>query len=167
MNSAAFIAGLPIQFHPLRNSIASAAEGKKNTSPLRPPPKAVTDGPDDSKANGDDGQLGESRAAMERLFILELTPKGKNRGQCKCIWCEGTKQRKCSWCEGKGYRHEMIKKTWEELSRDIERMQKSDEPVPLEEPQRIPVTCSACSGTKKLRCAYCRGSGTGSYGHAY
>lgn len=144
-----------------------ASEKRKNTSPLRPPLKAVTDAPDDSKDDADDGQLAKSRAAFEQMLKLELTPKSDSKGQCKCIWCDGTKQRKCSWCDGKGVRYEIVNKTWEQLRMDIERMQKSDDPVPLEEPKRVPVQCSACSGTKKLRCAYCRGSGIGSYGHAY
>lgn len=100
------------------------------------------------------------------MLNVEMKTREGHDGKCACIWCDGTKQRRCSWCEGKGVRHEMVTKSWEELSRDIERIQ-SGELARMEEPEKIPVRCSACSGSKKLRCAYCRGSGVGSYGHAY
>lgn len=117
---------------------------------------------------GDDGSLSRSRAAFEKMLKLELKPQANKNGQCDCIWCEGTKKRRCSWCDGRGFREEMAQKSWEQLSIDIENMHsEGGEPQFMKAPEKIPVQCSACSGTKKLRCAYCRGSGTGFYGHAH
>lgn len=134
------------------------------------PVRACAAGPNASNEDEDRRPLEESRAELEKMLAMDVvsstTPSSKT-GTCECIWCNGTKERKCSWCDGQGVRQELMYKSWEEISIDIERMQRDDEPTPMEAPKKINVQCSACNGTCKLRCAYCRGSGIGSYGHAY
>lgn len=137
----------------------------RNTCPVRATAGAT--GPPPEERKEDDEGLSKQRAALEKAFGSELkTSEGRN-GQCDCIWCNGTKERRCSWCNGSGVRYELVNKSWEEIKDDIARLRNSNDPQPLPEPKKIPVTCSACSGSKKLRCAYCLGSGIGSYGHAY
>lgn len=121
--------------------------------------------PDDSEQPQE--PLSNKRANLEQLFKLPLEGSESNSGNCECIWCNGTKQRRCSWCDGKGFRMELETKTWDEISDHIEKMQSAKEPTPMPEQEKIAVRCSACSGSKKLRCAFCHGSGVGSYGHAY
>lgn len=161
MYSSAFVLPTPSFLKPGSGDVIHKG---RHTCPVRA--TAGTAGPSEEKKDGDEG-LSSQRAALEKAFGSELkTSEGRN-GQCDCIWCNGTKERRCSWCNGSGVRYELINKSWEEIKDDIARMKNSSEPQPLPEPKKIPVTCSACSGSKKLRCAYCRGSGIGSYGHAY
>lgn len=171
MNSQlTFITHLPAVFR-APGTGCGTRETYKHTCPLRamagassPPPPPSSGDQGNGKQEGEG--LSGAQATLEKLLSVEMKPSEGRDGQCPCIWCNGTKQRRCSWCEGKGVRHEIITKSWEELSSDIEKLQ-SGEATFMEAPQKIPVTCSACSGSKKLRCAYCRGSGIGSYGHAY
>jgi hypothetical protein len=104
------------------------------------------------------------RAELERLFKMDLSESSK--GKCDCVWCSGSGRRPCAWCDGNGQRDEFLMQTWESLGRDIDaRMDGSTDRIEL--PERVPTVCSACEGSKMLRCAYCKGSGIGSYGHAY
>lgn len=146
-NIAAFATGTPL---PVRSGRARTRRG-----PRRPPAAQLMDAPDES----------DERGRLERSFRAEMTPKAGSRGECTCIWCNGAKMRRCSWCGGRGTRQEFVNKSWEELAEDIKAMQEGA-PVPKEMP-KVDVVCSACSGAKQLRCGYCRGSGIGSYGHAY
>lgn len=160
MSECGFVTSLIVPT--VRNNSSRTATTKKNRCPCR----AIADKPSNPRENGgDDEALERSRSAFESMLSLELKPKSGKNGQCNCIWCGGTKLRKCSWCDGKGYRNEFVQKSWEQLSLDIEKMQTEGET--FEPPEKVPVQCTACSGSKKLRCAYCRGSGIGSYGHAY
>ena len=156
-SKSAFVPSVPVP-----GSRKAHKSRRKHTCPrsaaVDPPPEK----PDESQ-----DALVTKRAKLEKMFKGTLEPNVGKTGQCECIWCGGTKKRRCSWCEGKGYRMELRTKSWEEISEDIARMQATGEPMPMPERDAIPVQCSACSGTKKLRCAYCRGSGIGSYGHAY
>lgn len=165
---------------PIRPTAPTAASSRRqpllhNRGPIRRPPVATTDLPppppppnnnnnNNANNNNDDSPLSNQRSALERTFRLTLTPTGSRTGQCTCIWCQGSKVRKCSWCGGKGYREEIVNKSWEELANDIERMHRDGS---IDEPSRVRVECAACGGAKTLRCIYCRGSGVGSYGHAY
>lgn len=165
MESTAFITGLPARLTSLKTRAADGHAGRRNRCPIR---AIANQPPTPGEDFGDDGSLSRSRTAFENMLNLQLTPQGGKDGKCDCIWCEGTKKRKCSWCDGRGFREEMAQKSWEQLSIDIEKMQsEGGDPQFIEAPQRIPVQCSACSGSKKLRCGYCRGSGIGSYGHAH
>ncbi|PXF43803.1 hypothetical protein BWQ96_06424 [Gracilariopsis chorda] len=130
-------------------------------------PRAAADTPPRREDEGSDQPLATSKAALEQAFSLDMRPSEGKSGQCKCIWCNGTKERRCSWCAGRGFRYELENKSWEQLATDMEQMQSQRDPQPMKLPERVPVRCSACHGTKKLRCAYCRGSGVGSYGHAH
>lgn len=122
---------------------------------------------DAGEAYPSENHVQQARDYFDKTWHLVLVPTKSKRGECDCIWCQGTKMRKCSWCAGKGYRFEYIEKSWEELSTDLERMQSGEKLEPMKEMPKVKVECSACSGTKQLRCGYCRGSGVGSYGHAY
>lgn len=150
---------------------ARSSRHRRNTprSSAGPPPRHPgRDGHDNNKHKDDD--LEHTRSTLEHALRCELTPRTAHgrTGQCECIWCGGSKQRRCSWCDGRGVRYEVAEKSWDELADDLKRMQAGDgTPQPMREPMKIPVQCSACSGSKKLRCAYCGGSGIGSYGHSY
>ncbi|OSX74701.1 hypothetical protein BU14_0272s0019 [Porphyra umbilicalis] len=85
-------------------------------------------------------------------------------GRTGCLWCAGSGRAKCTWCKGTGTRTETVLKSWAELTQDIDNAL-AGEPVP--QPTTVPVQCSCCKGTTEMRCVKCRGSGTGSYGHAY
>lgn len=163
MESAAFVPGMHTFYDALKSQPLRTKARRDNCCAIR----ASIDTPE-TPANGDEkNPLESSRMALEKMLKADMKSSTGSEGQCECIWCHGTKERRCSWCDGKGFRHEMVQKTWEELSEDIEKMQASPEPQPMKLPEKVPVQCSACSGSKKLRCAYCRGSGIGSYGHAY
>lgn len=106
-----------------------------------------------------DGQ----KAGLERLFRLEMIPTKGRRAETTCIWCNGAKECVCSWCKGRGYR-ENTNITWQQMQETIAEMERTGNPQPIPKHR---VECSACSGSKKLRCRYCRGSGIGSYGFAH
>lgn len=143
-----------------RNSTVTSGT-RKNRCPTR----ATADRPKkERETGGDEEALERSRSKFEDMFKQEIKDKKGSKGQCDCIWCDGSKKRRCSWCEGKGFRLESIHKSWEELSSDIANLAEGQH---AEAPKKVPVRCSACSGSKKLRCAYCRGSGIGSYGHGH
>jgi hypothetical protein len=105
----------------------------------------------------------DPRAELDRLFKVDLA--ASSDGKCPCVWCSGSGRRACAWCDGNGSRNEFLMETWESLGSDIEARINGGEPVKL--PERVPTVCSACEGCKTLRCAYCKGSGVGCYGHAY
>lgn len=115
----------------------------------------------------DGSGLEERRGNLERLMNLEMVPTKGNRAECACIFCGGAKVRKCSWCAGRGFRRELKKRTWDELQTDIKAMQANPASANMEDMPKVDVQCTVCTGTKMMRCAYCRGSGVGSYGHAY
>lgn len=105
------------------------------------------------------------RDGLERLFRLDMVPTKGRRAECECIWCQGSKQARCTWCSGRGYREETKQMTMEELHENIENIKKTG--LTPEKMPTVRVTCSACHGSKKLRCRYCLGSGFGSYGFAH
>lgn len=148
-----FVAPIPVLARPPR---------PQNTSPLRasaappPPPDASSGGAPPSPDAG-------ARAALERSLGVDLA--ASSSGQCACIWCAGSGKRTCAWCKGAGHRAEFVNKSWQEMTTEVERAIKTDEPVKL--PDSVPTVCSACSGTCLLRCSKCRGSGIGSYGMGY
>ncbi|CDF41340.1 unnamed protein product [Chondrus crispus] len=163
MASSAFVTALPATFRSTRRRVADGPTARHNRSTVR---ATAHQPPSSGEGLPDNESLKHSRAALEKMLGLELKVQDEKKGQCACIWCSGTKKRKCSWCDGKGCRQEMAQKSWEELSTDIEKMTQGDNQF-MELPEKILVQCSACSGTKQLRCGYCRGSGIGSYGHAH
>lgn len=114
-----------------------------------------------------DRYIKQAKVVLEKLLEKDIEAKPGKDGRCECIWCNGRKKRKCSWCNGKGVRYELAQKSWEDIAMEIEKMRENKDLEPQKELEKVPVQCSACSGTKELRCAYCRGSGIGSYGHAY
>lgn len=160
MSESAFISGTPVIRSSRHRNKTLTAGTRKNRCPTR----AIADRPKGREEGSDEDALERSRAKFEEMFSRELKADASTKGQSECIWCEGTKVRRCSWCEGKGFRLESVHKSWEELSMDIEKLSEGQR---AEAPKKVPVQCSACSGSKKLRCAYCRGSGIGSYGHAH
>lgn len=163
MTSSAFVTGLPTSVRTSRRR-RDGPSGRHNRSSVR---ATASQPPAPRDDRSDDDSLAKSRAAFEKMYGLDLTSEGGKSGHCACIWCSGTKERRCSWCGGKGYREELPQKSWEQLSMDIEKMNEGDNQHFMELPKKVPVQCSACSGSKKLRCAYCRGSGIGSYGHSH
>lgn len=172
MVSAAFSHSVPLQLR-TRSPATPPSSRSTHTCPMHatsgtpgsPPPPDGNGS--NANASNDSDPLSKSRVALEKMFDHEMAPVQGRDGKCECIWCNGTKERRCSWCQGRGVRYEIISKSWDELKEDIEKMQSGEKPQFMEEPKKVPVTCSACSGSKKLRCAYCRGSGVGSYGYAY
>eukprot|EP00186_Timspurckia_oligopyrenoides_P001084 CAMPEP_0182442532 /NCGR_PEP_ID=MMETSP1172-20130603/1446_1 /TAXON_ID=708627 /ORGANISM="Timspurckia oligopyrenoides, Strain CCMP3278" /LENGTH=153 /DNA_ID=CAMNT_0024637447 /DNA_START=251 /DNA_END=712 /DNA_ORIENTATION=- len=108
--------------------------------------------------NAFSGNLDLLRANLERQLQIQV----EDLPESTCLWCEGSGRCRCPWCNGEGHRMEMEMKSSAGFQEDIEKMMKG-EPVKL--PGKVPVRCSACTGTKKLRCRYCRGSGKGIYGN--
>lgn len=159
-SSSAFATYNPVPYN--KSSSSQAARKSKSPANIRasasPPQERGESGSEDHDHH---------RLLLERLMHIEMIPSKSKRAECTCIWCNGTKLRKCSWCDGRGYRQEFVQKSWEEISTDIEKMQSSGTHSPMEKMPKVDVQCSACSGTKHLRCRYCRGSGIGSYGFAY
>lgn len=165
-NSVGFLTSFPLPGFGITPK--SGLHSKRACSGIRasattPPPSGEDNENDKNKERNEEMDL--TRASLEKSFSFDLKPKNDANGQCDCIWCGGTKQRMCRWCDGKGFREEFVHKSWDELAIDIEKMQSGAEP--MKAPEKVPVVCSACSGSKKLRCAYCHGSGIGSYGHSY
>lgn len=162
---------LPHHYQQQQHQARSSRHRRKTPrSSAAPPPRNPGHDDNKHKDNRKDDDLDHMRSALEHALRCELTPRTAQgrTGQCACIWCGGSKERRCSWCDGRGVRYEVAEKSWDELAEDLKRMQAGGgEPQPMREPVKIPVQCSACGGSKKLRCAYCRGSGIGSYGHAY
>lgn len=159
--SSSFVAPLAL---PLTRHVAPARGARR---PIRSKAGGTSSSQDKGKGKGEETGGDGKHAQLERCLQGELKQSSERGGECECIWCSGSKKRRCSWCEGKGFRHEIVTKSWEQMAEDIAKMQDANSPHFMKEPEKIPVTCSACLGTKKLRCAYCRGSGVGSYGHAH
>lgn len=136
-----------------------------SAAPPPPPPPA-----ENSSGNqGDDSGTGDivalARAELEASFGLDIEAnESGNDGKCDCIWCSGSGKRTCAWCRGTGQRDEFRTQSWNEMNDDVERYVDGE---PVQMPERIPTVCSACTGTKLLRCGKCRGSGIGSYGMGY
>ncbi|KAJ8907775.1 hypothetical protein NDN08_007880 [Rhodosorus marinus] len=114
-----------------------------------------------------DERLTTKRQALEDAFKVTMVPdahKGKT-GTCTCIFCSGSGKRKCSWCKGHGVRQELKDLSWDQMNQmmnDIKSGKKSPSSLETE-----PVECPACKGTTMLKCGYCQGAGTGSYGFAH
>lgn len=155
MDSSAFVNGIPV------DTKRKKSGGKKRKIGPRRPSMNV----EGMERGGEDKDIAKMRQQFEKSLKVDLKAKKGKDGKCTCIWCDGTAKRKCTWCKGKGYREEIVHNSWEQLALDIQKME--EEGTPMEEAKTMKVQCSACSGTKQLRCIYCRGSGIGSYGHAY
>jgi len=131
-----------------------------------PPPPPSSDGGE----GGHPSDADSARGRLERQLLLTLVPTNVHAdgapkdGRTGCLWCAGSGRAKCTWCKGTGTRTETVLKSWAELTQDIDNAL-AGEPVP--QPTTVPVQCSCCKGTTEMRCVKCRGSGTGSYGHAY
>jgi hypothetical protein len=130
--------------------------------------RAAADPPAGGNAAPDPGagSAGSSvRAALECAFARDLDAESSSSGgKCTCIWCSGSGERFCAWCKGQGVRKEFLNPSWEQMTRDTA---KYIEGEPIKLPEQVPTVCSACSGTRMLRCGYCQGSGVGSYGMGY
>lgn len=161
MESLAFVTSTPYK---LKKGASNRGKHHPHACPTRASATNSTSGESEEHVE----KLTKSRKALDQLINVDISASAgsASSGQCKCIWCEGTKKRQCSWCEGKGVRYEPVHRSWDEMASDLEKL-KSGEAQKVELPKKIPVRCSACSGTKKLRCGYCHGSGIGSYGHSY
>lgn len=107
----------------------------------------------------------EQRAKLEKMLNLDMKPTKANKGQCTCIWCNGTKALPCSWCSGTGYRKELKKLSWEDMQSNIDEIRRTGYSPEKMQTERVP--CKACRGFAKLRCHYCRGSGHQVHGFAY
>ena len=162
LNTVAFLTSLPLTGN--GKVFKSGIYSKRACCGIRASTATPPSG-EDHENDKNKEEMDSTKASLEKSLLLELKSKNEGNGQCDCIWCDGTKQRMCKWCDGKGVRYEYVHKSWDELAVDIEKMQNGAEP--MKAPEKVAVVCSACTGSKKLRCAYCRGSGVGSYGHGY
>lgn len=148
-----------------RKVVSTCPTRASSAAPQPPPPPSDNSGGkrDDNSGHGDN--FASARDALEASFNLEIQANESGRdGKCDCIWCSGSGKRTCAWCRGTGQRDEFRTQSWNEMNADVERYVEGE---PVQMPERIPTVCSACTGSKLLRCGYCRGSGIGSYGMGY
>lgn len=152
-----------------RRSLPAAAAPAVRMAAGAPAPPPGDDGPSDAADSGN-GEGDQLRGRLERQLLLTLVPTNVHAdgamkdGRTSCLWCAGSGRSKCTWCKGTGTRLQTVLKSWAELTEDIDNAL-AGQPVP--QPETVPVRCSCCDGTREMRCSKCRGSGTGSYGHAY
>lgn len=152
-----------------RRSLPAVARPAVRMATGAPAPPPGDGGSSDAAGNGD-GEGDQLRGRLERQLLLTLVPTNVHKdgamkdGRTSCLWCAGSGRCKCTWCKGTGTRLQTVLKSWAELTEDIDNAL-AGQPVP--QPETVPVRCSCCDGTREMRCSKCRGSGTGSYGHAY
>lgn len=153
---------------PRRGLRASAPATVRMAAGAPAPPPGDGGARDAADSGSEDGN--QLRDRLERQLLLTLVPTNVHEdgvmkdGRTSCLWCAGSGRSRCTWCKGTGTRMQTVLKSWAELTEDIDNAL-AGQPVP--QPETVPVRCSCCDGTREMRCSKCRGSGTGSYGHAY
>lgn len=149
-----------------RSFLSAGRQGgnRSSTAPVRASASASASSSSSASPNSDN--VDQMRALLTRSLEKPLVvPDLFTSGECDCIWCDGTGQRRCAWCKGCGYREEILESSWQEIIEN-----KAEMPIregELELPNPVRSVCPLCSGSKKMNCSRCKGSGIGGRGHAH